>query len=294
MPISERDFMQQPAAGPGALDALRWLMGINIAVFVAQYGFGLAADQIEGVAFQPWGGLTLEGLKQGHLWLLISHAFVHGSLGHVIFNLLMLHFGGGRLQQVAGPQALLKVYALGAICGGLLQVGLHGVIGEDGYIIGASGGVMAILLALAVLAPAEQVELLVFLIIPVRFTMRGLGRFLILSSLFMGLLGLLEDSFSLPLIGGGRVAEFAHLGGCLAGWWWARQWSPLADRGRRRSIDGGLAPVGKSSAGALEPQSSLRLEVDRILEQINERGIDSLSPEQRRTLDLASQLWRDR
>jgi hypothetical protein len=44
----------------------------------------------------------------------------------------------------------------------------------------------------------------------------------------------------------------------------------------------------------MNAQRSLREEVDQILEQINAHGLQSLSAEQRRTLELASQLWRDR
>ncbi len=295
MPISERDFMQRPDLSRGQpADALKWLMGLNIAVFVAQYGFGLAASRVEGFAFQPWGGLTLEGLRQGHLWLLLSHAFVHGSLGHVLLNLMMLHFGGGRLQRLVGPQGLLQVYVLGALFGGLLESAVGAMIGEEAYLIGASAAVMATLLALAVLEPVEQVQLLLLFVIPVRFSMRGLGRFLTLTSLGMGLLGLFGSEYSLVNLGGARVAEFAHFGGCVAGWLWARRWLQASKRNGAPFLRPRPEAVASPQPEPMNAQRSLREEVDQILEQINAHGLQSLSAEQRRTLELASQLWRDR
>jgi hypothetical protein len=101
------------------------------------------------------------------------------------------------------------------------------------------------------------------------------------------------------------VAHFAHLGGFAAAWLYLRGGAllrrprearpqerapavlvrpPAGGRERREAVG---APPGRRSA-----EAAVRAEVDRVLDKISQRGLDSLTPEERRFLDEMSKRFR--
>ena len=102
----------------------------------------------------PWrDGLFLEyGLSRGALadgrwWTWLTHALLHGSWWHALFNLISLWFVGRHLCDHHGPAFFLAVLGAGTLGGGLAQL----VVLGDGLLIGISGGIMAMLVCAAFL-----------------------------------------------------------------------------------------------------------------------------------------------
>lgn len=93
-------------------------------------------------------------------WTLISYAFLHAGLIHLLFNLLVLHFVG-RLFTTYFTQVQFGVlYFLGAITGGVFYL-LGGLLMATGSVlVGASAAIMAPMIALAVYAPFMEIRLL--------------------------------------------------------------------------------------------------------------------------------------
>src|SRR5439155_4216458 len=103
---------------------------------------------------------------------------------------------------------------------------------------------------------------------------------------------------------GAAVAHLAHRGGFAAGslylkvsgWRWGRAERNL----RRRSAPGVLVHPGRAARASDAPKPPRRVErdpaqaeIDRVLDKISARGIDSLTPAERRFLADMSRKMRD-
>ena len=138
-------------------------------------------------------GLQPAGLLE-RPWTIVTNLFIHGSIWHLVANMLTLLFLGRFLSLLIGDTRFLIVYFLGGIIGNALYM----VLGSPYSIaIGASGAVFAIGGALAVMAPKLRVY--VFPIpAPLPLWAAVIGGFVLLSLL--------------PY-----VAWQAHLGGLIVG-----------------------------------------------------------------------------
>ncbi|OFZ54621.1 MAG: hypothetical protein A3D92_06400, partial [Bacteroidetes bacterium RIFCSPHIGHO2_02_FULL_44_7] len=154
---------------------------------------------------QPAGGLyTNLWAFATHPWGLFSHMFVHFDALHVLFNMIFLYFAGKMFEQFFDQKRLLYTYLLGGIFGGVLEILAHFLFAKTelsgSVVVGASGSIMAIFMAIAFYRPNITVQL--FGIIPVRM--------IIIAGIF-----LLMDLFKLN--SGDGTAHFAHLGGAILG-----------------------------------------------------------------------------
>ncbi len=315
MALNERDYMRDDV--PTLTERLRnvsafhWFFGANIAVFLAQFVFGWGASTV-GRQFIPGGGVSIEELSEGRIWTPFTYMFVHGSVGHILLNMMMLWFAGKRVQELYGPRHFMGLYILAGLVGAALQIVVGYFIARqpDAYLLGASASIMGLMLAYAVAMPEEEIHLLLFFILPVRFRMWGLAKFLLISNLAFGLLGLVHVLPEWLSGGGAPIAYLAHFGGAVAGWYYARHLgygslpfqlgglgASLNPRPKRRH------PVlaGKHSRPLIElnepnkrsdsPETAMDLmrdEVDPILDKISELGLNSLTDEERRILERAS------
>jgi membrane associated rhomboid family serine protease len=138
-------------------------------------------------------------------WQLLTSSFLHGSIDHLVFNMLGLWMFGADLERLWGPGRFLFAYFLSVLCGSLAQLSVALFFDPlAGPVIGASGGVFGLLLAFALLFPERRLMLL-FLPIPVKAR-----TFVLAYGAIELLLGLTQTQAG--------VAHFAHLGGMLGGW----------------------------------------------------------------------------
>lgn len=285
-------------------NAFQWVFAVNVAVFVLQWLFriGWVEDPLSGRALMPMGGVSLDELTRGQVWTLATYMFVHGSPGHILVNLLFLWFAGRRVQELYGSGNFLLIHFMSGLAGAVLQMAVGSLVLNDtaSPLIGASACCMGHLLACALAAPREELTLLLFFIVPLRVSLRGLARFLLLSNVA---LGLLECFGVLPawLAGGSAVAYWAHVGGALAGWYGARStghegilFASTAPRARRRELvtrrPQRLPPRRSVEPSPVPPEADLAGDdVDAILDKISAHGLESLTEQERRTLERASQ-----
>ena len=118
-------------------------------------------------------GLSWGGITHGKVWQLLSYALLHGDWVHLVINLFILWFAGGRVLQMLGQRKSLEIITAGVIVGGLLHL-LSGellVTGyRESYLVGISGACFALLLAMATLSPHTRLRS-----IPVSGKNLGLG-----------------------------------------------------------------------------------------------------------------------
>jgi len=214
---------------------------------------------------------------------------MHVNWLHIIFNSLVIFFFGRSVETVLGRAHFLALYLVSGIIGGVVQVlftlGTHSL---DAPVMGASAGASGLIAAFAAIYWTERFTLL-FYFIPV--TMRG--KTLLWISIGMAVVGILTPS--------NGIANAAHFGGILAGFFYARQvlhghwpqWKFPARRERPREL--AATPAGKkfwrSAARTADEEVStdqfLQNEVDPILDKISAHGIQSLTPHERDVLEKA-------
>ena len=97
-----------------------------------------------------------------HPWTLLTYGFFHASFFHLLFNLMVLNFSGKLFQTFFTPKQLLGVYILGLLLAGLGFVLAFSFfnLGLSSGLVGASGAIMAVLVATATYAPQMNIRLL--------------------------------------------------------------------------------------------------------------------------------------
>ena len=150
-----------------------------------------------GAGFQPWQ--------------LVTYAFLHGNLTHLLFNMLALYMFGSDLERVFGPRRFTQYYFACVVAAALTQLLVSSVSNAPPIpTVGASGGVFGLLLAYGLYFPRRML-LLIFPPIPMP------------AWLFVTLYGALELFLGVTGTQEG-VAHFAHLGGMLGGYLMIRSW----------------------------------------------------------------------
>ncbi len=167
--------------------------------------------------------LSLDGMKRGWLWQLITFQFMHASVMHIAFNMWAVYIFGRIIELSAGWKEFLKIYFLSGVVGGLTQVAgvwLLPSLLEDAAIVGASAGASGLVAAFAVMYP-KQVLYLLLVVIPVKMRSVTLMWFTIAMSVVGIFYPLIRQVFPPinSLLGSvfGNVAHAAHLGGTLTG-----------------------------------------------------------------------------
>ena len=300
MSVYNRDYMRDDTGGPPSGHPSTWsvitrLIVINCLVYLLV----LLIDVPPSEPLTDNLSLSLSGLAAFKIWTLVTYQFIHGDLLHIAGNMVGLFFIGRILLQMVSPRQFMEIYFVGAFFGGILQLLFNLVTGQDGLIMGASGAVMAVLLALATLIPNQSLNFLLFFIIPVRMTMRQIATVVIV----IDILGFL---FSLLASGGESesremIAHFAHFGGMLTGWAYIKFWFPKSkssssSRTRNQKLKKrfGMSKIreARMSKSSKEKKSEsdtfVSGDVDAILDKINDKGFQSLTKEEQKLLEKSS------
>jgi membrane associated rhomboid family serine protease len=259
---------------------------------------------LEGVKGLDWVNrylaLSSVGIAHGLIYQLLTFQFLHGSVMHLLFNMIGLYFFGRAVEEILGSAGMLKLYLVSGMVGGLLQVGLAFALPQyfRGGVVGASAGVFGLVAAFATHAPDQPITMLIMFILPVTFKLKV---FLLIEAVVsvVGLLGPLVPS---PYFQASNVAHAAHLGGMFTGMAWIR-WGRMPGapfnfwRGFAESVrpkrEAARPTAKRNSKGAVNKQEELppaefiSREVDPILEKISAHGIQSLTARERQILEAA-------
>jgi membrane associated rhomboid family serine protease len=188
-----------------------------IANFVVYFLQVVTGDLLIGTfALWPTASAQYPGAPSFEIWQLLTYGFLHGSLTHLMFNMLALYMFGGEVERLLGSSHYLEYYLVCVVGAAVAQVIVMGNMNQPPLpTVGASGGVFGLLLAFGMAYPQRKIMLL-FPPIPMP------------AWLFVTLYGALELYLGVTGSGAG-VAHFAHLGGMAAGYALLVYW-----RGRAR------------------------------------------------------------
>ena len=91
-----------------------------------------------------WGATYGPFIRMGQYYRLLTGAFIHGGIFHLLFNMYALLIIGSQLESFIGKSRYLLVYLFSAICASLLSITMNGNVAS----VGASGAIFGLLGAL--------------------------------------------------------------------------------------------------------------------------------------------------
>jgi membrane associated rhomboid family serine protease len=244
--------------------ASRWtptvkvLVLLNVAVFIALGIVNASSGRAALWDAWVWAGFYLPNFLRGAFWQPVSYMFVHADIWHLLGNMVGLYFFAGDVERRLGRLSFLVMYFLCGIAGAALSLIQPGTL-----VIGASGGVLGILVAFALLYPDARVFLF-----PLPITVRA--RTLAIIFGFLTLAGLLYSAES-------GVAHWAHVGGMVVGVLYVKLIPAAQWAGRR--LAGFRIPRPRLHEEGRSPGE--QAEMDRILEKVHREGITALTNQER-------------
>jgi len=223
-------------------------------------------------------------------WTFVTYMFLHGGLLHLAFNMLALFMFGPPVEERMGGRPFLTYYTLCGLGGAAFSFLLMQVRPVDHPIVGASAAIYGILLAFAWAWPDQPIYVFPF---PAPIPAKWLVTFAVAISLVLALLDMSRG-----------VAHLAHLGGFATGFLYlkAADWRlAQAERQVRRTAQPSVVVQSARTAGGSETVRKRRppperdaaaAEIDRVLDKISARGIESLTPAERHFLSETSRKMR--
>lgn len=248
---------------PAPGKAVKALLIVNIAMFVVTMLGDFGHSVYDALA------MNTALVFRGQVWRLYTFTFLHAGAMHLLFNMIGLYFLGMLLERHWGAKRFFWFYTAGGLCAVAAYVAVTAVgwLGA-GSLVGASGGVLAILGACAVLFPGVRVILVLFPV-PIRLA----------ATLFTIL-------FLLNLLGRGENAggDACHIAGLAFGVAWGYRghiWMQKPQIIRARMKQGAWEAKKRQEAAE-------EAEVDRILAKVHDRGIGSLTRKEKRLLEQST------
>ncbi|MDO3695008.1 rhomboid family intramembrane serine protease [Wenyingzhuangia sp. chi5] len=255
------------------------LIFVNIAVFILTYLLGSLGWLFgsNGNVFYTW--LALPASVDAFLikpWTLITYGFMHGGFIHLLFNLIFLYYIGNLFVDYFIPKKLLSFYLWGTVFGGLIFIFSYNYFpalqSQNATLVGASSGIMAILIGLTTYMPNYELKL--------RFI--GFVKLWVIALIFVAL-----DLVQLP--DGNAGGHLAHLGGALYGFLAIYYQNKISFSNPFKNTFKRKSPLKTSykSTNKRKPTptpSEVQQKINIILEKISKSGYDSLSKEEKEFL----------
>lgn len=224
-------------------------------------------------------------------WTPITYMFLHEGLLHLFFNMLSLYWFGKIFLMYFSEKQLVGLYLFGGLIAALFYVAAFNLFPfykpliHQSLLLGASGSIMAIILAAALQAPNMELQLMFVGGVKLKY----IAIIAVLTSFF----GITSNN------GGGQLA---HLGGALAGYFF------IVSLRQGKDITSGLNSVLNAFVNLFKPRK-LRVKqnktrrnvpmsdadfnankakkmerIDHILDKIKTSGYESLSPDEKKQL----------
>lgn len=273
-------------------NTLEKLIGLNVIMFILTYVFR-ALFFLVGINtnyFLDWLVFPKE-LFDFILqpWSIVTYAFLHAGFIHILFNLIILYFGGQIFLNYYSGKKLINYYVLGAIFGALIYMLSYNLfpafagVGKS-YLIGASASVMAVFIGITTKVPNLGVRLFLF----------GNVKLWWIAAFFV-----IMDIVQMPF--GNAGGHLAHLGGAYVGYLYTTQLDKGNDIGKwvenlintiqslfesqpkskakskMKTVYKNKSYKKKNAADKEEKQKR----IDAILDKISKSGYESLSKEEK-------------
>lgn len=225
-------------------------------------------------------------------WTLITYMFLQEGFFHILFNMIILYFGGRIFTEYLSNKKLVKTYIFGGLVGAaffILAFNIFPVFSDArtrALALGSSASVLAVLIAIATYIPNYSV-MLIFL-----------GR---VKLKYIAIFFVVIDVFSIQQ--GNAGGHIAHLGGALWGFLYANnlkkgrdlgtffdriKWPDLSKKSKSskkshfENVYVNSRPMTDEEYNA--KKQAHQQQIDKILDKISRSGYESLTKEEKEIL----------
>lgn len=274
-------------------NALTKLIFVNVGMFLLVNIFLIALKmfKIDGIQIIDYLELPSNPTILLHqLWTPITYMFLHLGFMHLLFNMLMLYWFGKIFLMYYSEKQLVALYFYGGLISALVYVlafnffPIYENVRYNSFLLGASGSIMAIILATGIKTPNAEMNL--FLI----------GR---IKLIYIAIAAVLISIFGIT--GKNSGGEMAHLGGALAGYLFVtlekkgKDITPFFNKiidffvnlFRRRESKFKTKTyhsANMSDGDYNQRKSNTEAEINRILDKIKTSGYESLTSAEKKKL----------
>lgn len=228
-----------------------------------------------------WGDLLFKP------WTLVTYSFLHSGFFHLFWNMYLLFFASRLFLNLFQEKTFFNVYFLGVLIGGFTFMTSYALFpafqNSSPMMIGASAGVMAVLIFMATYSPDLEVRLILFNV----------------KLRYLGLAFVLLDVIQIPY--GNAGGHLAHIGGAALGFFYVQRLNKGTDIGVpfERFVDSILKIFKKKSSlktvyrntsnkkaqdSSTQKDSNFQKRIDEILDKISASGYESLTKEEKEFL----------
>ncbi|MGI8965755.1 MAG: rhomboid family intramembrane serine protease, partial [Limisphaerales bacterium] len=204
--LDDRYYMRQNAFRPQR-SATVILLVVNLLIYLFQeiHARSLHLPMGTYIASSPFA-LSLEDLRKGYVWQLISFQFMHAGWLHLLGNSLFIYFFGRAIEDTFGRKEFLKLYFISGMAGGLFQMLFAWLLPEQfgQPVVGASAGAAGLVGAFALMFPERSLTFVVFYVIPVSLR----AKTFLWITIGLAVFGMFSPN---------QIAHAAHLGGIFVG-----------------------------------------------------------------------------
>ena len=270
--LNDRRYMRRNPEedARGGVHAMFGLIIANVVVYIIQHMMS-GADLAEAFA------LSVPAAKQFEIWRFFTACFLHGGFMHMFFNMFGLYIFGSLAAPLLGAKRFLLLYLISGTLGNILWFFINW--NNDHFVlIGASGAVMGVILASAMILPDIPMMLL---FIPFPIKLKTLAVVYILLDLF--------GHIGNP---GSSTAFLVHIFGAVCGYLFMLifakdriAWDPLKALFGAKKNDG--LPPGWEVTPPRDSGTISRAEVERLLIKLSRQGINALTEEEQEILRKA-------
>ncbi len=251
--------------GRGLTPVIKWLLIINVVVFIIQ-ALDRSGYVTEQFGLSPHAVFTVPAF-----WQVFTYQFLHGGFFHIFFNMFVLWMFGTEVEMALGSKRFLRFYLLCGTGAGLITAIVF--FNVPMLVIGASGAILGVLVAFAIMFPNRVVY--VYFLLPIKV------KYLVMIMIGLDLLASISSG------AGSGVAHLTHLSGALIGFLYMKPIWRLGFLGNKYK---GLKAEKRFRKEQKKQESTDKLmeEVDQILDKISKVGYENLSDKEKKILERAS------
>jgi len=207
------------------------------------------------------------------VWKYITYAFIHANIIHVLVNVIMLFFFSQLFLTFFNEKQLIQLFVFGSVFSGVFYELIATLFSWQSAVVGASGGIMAILIATAAFRPQMLVRL------PL------IGN---VKIFWIAVVVVLIDV--LQMQSGNMGGLVTHFGGVIFGVLYGNYKKDAfgvsfsRPKKKKNKLKKVYVSSNKQAFNKSKEADEVQLKIDEILDKISKSGYDSLSKEDKEFL----------
>ena len=257
-------FYNNSISNKNKTDGVKFLLVTNIVIFLIINLLGIKYE-----AFSTFGLVPSKFFNNLNLWQPITYMFLHGSILHILFNMLVLWMFGKELESILGNNKFLEYYFICGVGSGIVTL----IFNYNSYIpvVGASGAIYGLFTAYAILYPDRNVYFYFLLPIKIKYLL------IILTGISL---------FSILIQSNSSISHITHLSGIIIGFLYFNK-NKLINYKNLFNKDAKKKKVYQIN----NVDDNIDTEINKILDKINKSGFESLSENELDKLKKGSETY---